>query len=935
MEPASDSNHSARAPLPRPKAQQTRANSSSSHATPQSSLSSQRHRRDPSPPQSITPTSELLKEALREKKAQSHRINKTYKNDARRRSGRDSLLPSDYLDQERQVQSSPIASNSRLNDGVPRKAPASRGMGLRETDEYVSTLHKQNFDLKMELFHRRQRVAVLEERLEQTLALESQNEELQEMNETLVEELAKRDRAVEEAVAIICQLEERLERMEERMINTRPSTAQPDTEYFTTDAEETIPPSSPPETQRPKTPTRSRPGISSNVSSRLIDLATPQRPAAKTTARAPSFLTSDKAGSAGALRSLYLAGENESVFSLKSLSRQASKISHEGAAWGVEEDDNRLAGLESPSLSILSESSFLSVYGERRRQERDRSALSHINEVATPSQGPNPRPSTEAENQGENTAKASRVEKWMDDRTIPNKTIRTSPGRIRRRDGQFVSINDVLHHQTPLAQEDSQIRGSPRREMAAFVARQEDHRTGRKNITAPSGSLFGQELLPPTPDTMSTIDREAFEASTSKGSIIAEKSLLDGTPGPASAFSSLRPRTSNGVQRPYATGPFRGWDTDVDLSEIASSDGGIESIHVEQSDHDHIADLGTHRSRLPMFTTALPPSAMKQIGTPDETPNKSSLFGYSGDMMFNGDGIAAFSSNPKRMSLQYSPSTEHRRTQSNRTDLTSLLPMDWGSGSSETATPTKLSTPSPGYSQTTSNTTIPDFPQTGPGAAEAYCSNADFGSKNVQQPPLRLTVPTLLHTTPLTKRGSLTSRIFGRSASTTAGSSSDFTGSANDQENSEQKDPVPFIIGKGRTSNFARSIGSGNLVFVPSSNVGDTRRPGTADSVDVRKGAMGQILQFRNEGPRVRSRPTKPIADFDASNTVNGVAPERSESRATVSTASSGRRWGFGMGRSASLRVGASFSKGPAFLRRDKDKEKDKEAEANLGDASI
>src|SRR5690242_14418416 len=76
--------------------------------------------------------------------------------------------------------------------------------------QVVSNLHKQNFDLKLELFHRRERQTALEERVD---ALESDRKQMEDVNDKLMEELEKRDKAVEEAVAMILMLEAKVNQL--------------------------------------------------------------------------------------------------------------------------------------------------------------------------------------------------------------------------------------------------------------------------------------------------------------------------------------------------------------------------------------------------------------------------------------------------------------------------------------------------------------------------------------------------------------------------------------------------------------------------------------------------------------------------------------------------------------------------------------------------
>src|SRR6478752_1650934 len=74
--------------------------------------------------------------------------------------------------------------------------------------QVISSLHKKNFDLKLELYHRRERQTALEDKIE---ALEVEKSRAEEMNDHLSQELEKRDKAIEEAVAMIVTLEARLE----------------------------------------------------------------------------------------------------------------------------------------------------------------------------------------------------------------------------------------------------------------------------------------------------------------------------------------------------------------------------------------------------------------------------------------------------------------------------------------------------------------------------------------------------------------------------------------------------------------------------------------------------------------------------------------------------------------------------------------------------
>ncbi|EHK47055.1 hypothetical protein TRIATDRAFT_180243, partial [Trichoderma atroviride IMI 206040] len=68
----------------------------------------------------------------------------------------------------------------------------------------------ENFDLKLELYHRREKQSTLESSIE---TLEKEKRQTEEMNETLLDELEKRDKAVEEAVAMIVMLEAKVDQL--------------------------------------------------------------------------------------------------------------------------------------------------------------------------------------------------------------------------------------------------------------------------------------------------------------------------------------------------------------------------------------------------------------------------------------------------------------------------------------------------------------------------------------------------------------------------------------------------------------------------------------------------------------------------------------------------------------------------------------------------
>ncbi|KAK0705890.1 hypothetical protein B0T26DRAFT_755464 [Lasiosphaeria miniovina] len=276
--------------------------------------------------QSLPPMSTFLQERLeRERKVESERSLSRASNEA--------MSASADL---RAVQSSPARNNPPEtrrpgSSNGPAEPSKKKGLGLKEMEQTLSTLHKQNFDLKLELFHRRERQNVLEERVERLETMEREKAQTDEMNDQLIQELEKRDKAVEEAVAMIVVLEARVEQLlrEREMVRQ----VEQDGLFYT----------------RASTPV----STAAPSKSKMLDLPN----STKALNRMPSFL-SDFSENTENLRNVYL-GVRGSVLSLPRMtedSHEAERAAHNGVS--------------SPTLSVLSESSFLSVYGQKRLDGR-------------------------------------------------------------------------------------------------------------------------------------------------------------------------------------------------------------------------------------------------------------------------------------------------------------------------------------------------------------------------------------------------------------------------------------------------------------------------------------------------------------------------------------------------------------------------------------
>lgn len=469
-------------------------------------------------------TSSLLQDALREKKAQTQRVKKTYDAHDGHKDGLG----------DREVQSSPLTTRekpgaqSRRVNGVNLRQPSlPKEMGVKEMEQHLSKVNKQNFDLKLEVFHCRQRNEALKAKVERFDALEADNAEVQSINEDLLLELEKRDVAIQEAVNLICELEAKIEEMGEAEMYFRESSGTPRPAVPNTGADNTVL-SAQSDQQRPGG-AKDLPPRSDTSSTRRGNLSPEPENFAR---RIPSFLRDNKKNT-NVLRSLYSfdgsVGGPGSIFS----------------GDDTEDDEDGIA-VNSPRLSVLSESGFMSVYGDPDDSERVGSRQKDENAVPrrTPSQGPqSPSP---RDNQRE-----ARLQKWVEESERP-----VTPSRPSSKGGmndRFSSIGEILQ-KVPSTAKDNGDAGhdsseqKPRQARNPAESERKEARGHQRRPSSPAfgGPMFGGAMLPPTPGTMSTA---TIAGSSSTPSIVTEKSLLDGTPLPAKGYTALipdaRPQTSD------------------------------------------------------------------------------------------------------------------------------------------------------------------------------------------------------------------------------------------------------------------------------------------------------------------------------------------------------------------------------------------------------
>jgi hypothetical protein len=490
----------------------------------------------------VLPASQYLQDRLQERRARNPRTKRTRQSDfgPRMPAGHDDDLFLEEAEDSRNAfatsyDSSPLAPMSRYgsdnvsndNSGATLSAGGRkrRTPGVRELNEQMDRLMKENFDLKLELDHRRDNQAKLHAEIESMRAaveraqrLEDEHEELMRINSLLVEELEKRDKAIREAADMICELEEKVEDYEEsRATETRPSTAHADSGYAGTETQEQMPLSSPPEVVINSRPSPPNPAAATSASNRLNSAVQQQTPAKPR--REPSFLTSQKP-STDALRTVYLdAGKD--LHPVKSFNSILSK-----RASTIDEDSMTDDILASPRLSALSESSFPSIYGKKgdTPEKYDWEDLPE----STMSYG----------SAHSRVDSISRVNQWIQAREeTPSKSNHVSPMV------STASMGPVRRSAEPSIQSLSSAAASARSDLldTPTLVKPFPVLGGDRAKNAPKTPLaagFGGPMLP-TPESAST-----RMLRSSQSSVVGERSLPDVTPAQVKSFASHQPRPS-------------------------------------------------------------------------------------------------------------------------------------------------------------------------------------------------------------------------------------------------------------------------------------------------------------------------------------------------------------------------------------------------------
>ena len=460
--------------------------------------------------------------------------------------------------------------------------------------------------------------------------LEDENEELRTSNEHLLlnmdardAEIDKRETVIEEAVAMICELEAKIEDLEldhklakQDVKEQQSGQAQPRLQVE--------PPSDPLHDEglesQPDTGNALKPNPSSSPT------------------RQPSFLRDNKRSSA-ALRSFYTS-RNHSFASL----RPSSVFSDD------EFNDELERQMQSPRLSILSESGFSSIYGHRREKS------------STPVQasaGSNTSSSPRSDNSHARRAaqREARINDWVEEsKRVERSGIPERRASQPSSDRRFSSISEVLQ-KVPSASSQQSAQASSGSKRSTANADQErsgrqprDQRSPNKSLrrsaraheklSSQPGSVFGSSHLPPTPDTMSTA---TVAGNSSTQSIITEKSTGDSRPLITDGFALLigQDQAESARQQRFKVGRV----ANKEVFETSDDDAG--SIRAKRSDASYQEE---------------PTAPIKSTRFSSGLPSRPSLTHHATDMMFNDDG---FLPNQASRTLSYpSPSGGSRKASS-------------------------------------------------------------------------------------------------------------------------------------------------------------------------------------------------------------------------------------------------------------------------------
>ena len=542
---------------------------------------------------------------------------------------------------------------SRRSSGASNKPLVQKEMGLREMSEHITKVDKQNFDLKLEVFHRRQRNDVLEVKLAELEAREADYDDLQAKYTALLLESDRQKLILDDAVLQICELQSENEELQAAIgghfagVPDLEPVGHVGEQRVSTDGQSVVPSTPPQANGRPsQLPARDHQSLPKSMKST----------ASRRDLKEPLLCNGDNKTMTG-LSNFYSSRD-----SLNQANPSLTSVNRSGSVFSGDDEDTALDRqmLNSPRLSILSESGFSSIYGS----PRDSFEASTVDHVCKPDSHSPPQMETRA--LGRSAQRDARIDLWIQEKPSSRKPVKQSP-QVEANE-RYASIEQVLQTRPCKPKEEpsvSHVQIPPRQSSSTARANEHQRRCERGSPTkvlprqrrsdsSSNGPMNFGGKLPPTPDTMSTATIGGPSSSTQ--SIITEKSLLDHSRPPSKGYMNLvahgRPRTSDSdLPHPahHLHNGLNGLNFDDELGRERSDEDEVESTAVEQGD-----------CGLPAASPFMggPAHQDRLSGAPGHS--RPSLISHQTDMMFNGEGFALIQ--PSRTFSYPSPQRSSRRT---------------------------------------------------------------------------------------------------------------------------------------------------------------------------------------------------------------------------------------------------------------------------------
>ncbi|RYP75351.1 hypothetical protein DL771_002447 [Monosporascus sp. 5C6A] len=416
---------------------------------------------------------------------------------------------------DREMQSSPVKRSSTATGRQPRSSTEdgsveNSSMGLLEMEKTICRLHKQNFDLKLELYHRRERQDALEEKVER---LEAENAEARAFRDKLAaaaEEKKRQDNAIKEAVALIVRLESTVKELcrEKNMVRQ----VEDDGSNRHSHTDEYDPHDDSGVALTPK--------VKGHEFVQFAD-------GARSLERVPSFL-SEQSEQTENLRNV--------VLGVRSSHAHTPRVSESSI------DASGTIAAASPSVSMLSESSFASIYGSRNRRNKESTGMpgldvTQFGVISTPLKA-----RSKQGRANQKSVAANQVARGVSQGGVSLRTHAQSGNRVldmtsplqklERLGKQFPTTLDIPRPSTSCG-----TRGTPTTPPAwstrpSHVNQRQDKRdTLHRVITnEPSNKeLANSHALPPTPDTVTSSTLRRHKSGSQESLHVQSEPLPQGS----------------------------------------------------------------------------------------------------------------------------------------------------------------------------------------------------------------------------------------------------------------------------------------------------------------------------------------------------------------------------------------------------------------------